>query len=332
MTAAGPPQGGRPLGGRRREATPRGGQTPSRWAGPLCAIIGVLGFSFKGILIKLAYMLHPVDAVTLLTLRMLYSAPFFIAMAWWVTRRDDVVALSRPDWMRLTWLGFIGYYLASLLDFMGLRYITASLERLLLFLYPTIVVLLSAVWLDMKITRRIVGALVLSYAGIVLVVAHDLTVTGNMAATLIGSGLVFAGAALYAMYLVQAGDLIERLGSLRFVAWAMLASAAFVFAQFALTRPWSALDVPISVHMLSLAMAVLSTVVPVWLIAESIRRMGANASSLVGALGPVFTIGFGAMILGEPIYAIQLAGAALVLAGVLLVTVKERAPAPLGKL
>ena len=307
-------------------------QPASRWAGPLCAVVGVLGFSFKAILIKLAYQIHPVDAATLLMLRMLYSAPFFCAMAWWATRHGEDVTLQRADWMQLAWLGFIGYYLASLFDFMGLQYITASLERLVMFLYPTIVVLLSAVLLRQAITRRVVAALVLSYAGIALVVADDLAASGDRAATLTGSGLVFAGAVLYALYLVQAGSIIKRLGSLRFIAWAMLASTVFVVAQFALTRPWSALDVPASVHLIVLVIAIFSTVLPTWLIAESIRRMGANSASLVGALGPVFTIGFGAMILGEPIHGVQLVGAALVLTGVMLVTLKARAPAALGKL
>jgi len=296
----------------------------------------VLGFSFKAILIKLAYREYPVDAITLLTLRMLYSAPLFLAMAAWAQRaagrgppRGSSLSLhiSRADWLRLAWLGCIGYYLASLLDFMGLQYITASLERLVLFLYPTIVVLLSALLLRQPIRRRAVAALVLSYAGIALVFWHDLKFTGNAEATLTGGALVFAGAILYALYLVQAGGVIARLGSSRFIAWAMLASTVFVVAQFALTRPLAALAVPASVHAISLTMAVFSTVLPTWLIAESIRRMGANAASLVGSLGPVFTIGLGAMILGEPVHAIQLAGAALVLGGVLLVTAKPRAAA-----
>jgi drug/metabolite transporter (DMT)-like permease len=298
----------------------------------LCAVVGVLGFSFKAILIKLAYKMHPVDAATLLTLRMLYSAPFFCVMAWWATRHGEGVPMQRADWIRLAWLGFIGYYLASLFDFMGLQYITASLERLVLFLYPTIVLLLSAVLLRTAITARMVAALLLSYAGIALVVAHDLAVTGDRAATLAGSGLVFASAVLYAVYLVQAGSSIARLGSLRFISWAMLASTVFIVAQFALTRPWSALDVPASVHLIVLVMAIFSTVLPTWLIAESIRRMGANSASLVGALGPVFTIGFGAMILGEPVHGVQLVGAALVLTGVLLVTLKARPPAAVAKL
>jgi drug/metabolite transporter (DMT)-like permease len=292
--------------------------------GPLCAVLGVLGFSFKAILIKVAYQSHPIDAITLLTLRMLYSAPLFLLMAAWTRRTARAAPTSRPDWLRLIWLGCIGYYLASLLDFMGLQYITASLERLVLFLYPTIVVLLSALMLKRPITRRAVMALVLSYAGIALVFWHDLRFTADPQSTLAGGGLVFASAVLYALYLVQAGGLIARLGSARFISWAMLASTVFIFIQFLLTRPLSALDVPGSIHALSIAMAIFSTVLPTWLIAESIRHMGANSASLVGSLGPVFTIGLGAMILGEPVHAIQLAGAALVLVGVMLVSVKPR--------
>jgi len=295
-----------------------------RWIGPLCAVIGVLGFSFKAILIKLAYREYPVDAITLLALRMLYAAPMFVAMAVWAQRSARATPTSRADWLRLVWLGCVGYYLASLLDFMGLEYITASLERLVLFLYPTIVVLFSAWLLGRPVTRRAVAALVLSYVGIAFVFWHDLRIAANAGATLTGGALVFASAILYALYLVQAGGVIARLGSSRFIAWAMLASSVFVVAQFLLTRPLSALAVPRSIHAISVAMAIFSTVLPTWLIAESIRRMGANAASLVGSLGPVFTIGLGAMILGEPIHAIQLAGAALVLGGVMLVTVKPR--------
>jgi drug/metabolite transporter (DMT)-like permease len=287
---------------------------------PLLAVAGVLGFSFKAILIKLAYAWHPIDAVTLLALRMIYSAPFFVAMAIWAGRRANVKPLARADLWKLAWLGFIGYYLASLLDFIGLEYITAALERLVLFLYPTMVVLLSAAITKTPITRRAVIALVVSYAGIVLVFAHDLTASVEPRAVAIGGALVFGSAALYALYLVQAGDVIKRLGSMRFIAWAMIASSVFVLGQFALMRPVGALAVPPSIHALALAMAVFSTVLPTWLIAESIKRMGANASSFVGSLGPVFTIGLGALILGEPLHWIQLAGAALVLVGVTLVT------------
>ena len=290
----------------------------SRWVGPAFAVAGVLGFSFKAILIKLAYAWSNVDPTTLLALRMLYSAPFFVAMAWWSGRGAAPVA--HADWRALVWLGFVGYYLASLLDFTGLAYITAALERLVLFLYPTMVVLLNAAIHRKPVGRRAWQALALSYAGIVLVFWHDLRVSGDPQAIAVGGALVFGSAFAYALYLVGAGRVISRLGSMRFIAWAMLASTVFVLAQFALTRPLAALDVPPRIHALSLAMAVFSTVLPTWLVAEAIRRIGANASSLIGSLGPVFTIGLGAVILGEPMHAIQLAGAALVLAGVLLVT------------
>ena len=293
-----------------------------RWVGPACAVLGVLGFSFKAILIKLAYAWHPIDAVTLLALRMLFSAPFFIAMAWWSGRLPTARKITRRDWRALVWLGFIGYYLASLLDFMGLAYITAALERLVLFLYPTLVVVLSAVLRGRPITRRAVLALTLSYAGIAFVFAHDLRLGGDTAALWTGGALVFASALAYALYLVDAGDVIARMGSLRFIAWAMLVSSAFVLLQFALTRDFALLRVPASIYGLSLAMAVFSTVLPTWLIAEAIRRLGANTSSLIGSLGPVFTIGLGALILGEAVHAVQLFGAALVLLGVALVTLQ----------
>jgi drug/metabolite transporter (DMT)-like permease len=298
----------------------------SAWLGPLYAVLGVLGFSFKAILIKLAYRAAPVDPVALLTLRMLYSAPFFVAMAWWAGRAPAARPIERPDALRLIGLGFIGYYLSSLLDFMGLQYISASLERLVLFLYPTIVVLLSAMFLRQPVTRRAAAALALSYVGIALAVWHDIRVSGDAASIALGGALVFGSAVGYATYLVGAGGVIARLGSSRFIAWAMLASTVFVTLQFALTRSPTTLDVPWPVHALTFAMAVFSTVLPTWMIAESVRRIGASASSLVGSLGPMFTIGLGALLLGEAVNLLQLVGVALVLAGVMLVS--RRSPAP----
>jgi drug/metabolite transporter (DMT)-like permease len=244
-------------------------------------------------------------------------------MAWISGRTANARPIAAVDWRALAFLGFLGYYFASYLDFVGLQYITAALERLVLFLNPTIVVVLSALVLKKPITRRAVMALVLSYAGIAFVLWQDLQVGGDARAIALGGGLVFASAIAYAFYLVRSTDVIGRLGSSRFIAWAMLASTAFVLIHFAVMRPLSALDVPASIHRLALAMAVFSTVLPTWLIAESIRRMGANAASLVGSLGPVFTIGLGAAILDEPVHALQLLGAALVLSGVLLVTLKN---------
>jgi drug/metabolite transporter (DMT)-like permease len=296
------------------------------WAGPAMAIVGVLGFSFKAILIKLAYAWTPIDAVTLLALRMIYATPFFLLMALWSTRRGTP-PMERRDWIAILWLGFVGYYLASLVDFMGLQYVTAALERLMLYLYPTIVVVISAIFLKQRITGRILLALALSYAGILLVFARDLSLAGDSHALWLGGALVFASSFLYALYLVGAGPVIARLGSMRFIALAMLTSALFVFLQFAATRPLSALAEPMRIHLLSLAMAVFSTVLPTYLVAEAIKRIGANRTSLVGSLGPVFTIALGFWILGEPLHWVQLGGAALVLAGVTLVTLQPRVAA-----
>ncbi len=288
--------------------------------GPVLAVLGVFGFSLKAILIKLAYAWAPADPVTLMTLRMLYSAPFFAAMAWWSGRATGAPAITARDWRLLLGVGFIGYYLASLLDFVGLQYVTASLERLVLYLYPTMVVLLSAVFLAQPVTRRAAFALLLSYAGIALAVWHDIRITGDATSIALGGALVFGAALCHAIYLVTAGGIIARLGSSRFIAWAMLASTVFIVAHFLVTKSPSALAVPQSIHAISLAMAVFCTVLPTWMIAEAIRRIGASTTSLVGSLGPMFTIGLGAALLGEPVNVLQLAGVGLVLAGVMLVS------------
>ena len=299
----------------------------SDWIGPVFAVVGVLGFSFKAILIKLAYAWAPIDAVTLLTLRMAYSAPVFLAMALFARRRATA-PLARGDWLQILWLGFTGYYLASLVDFMGLEYVSAALERLMLYLYPTIVVVLSAIFLRQRITGRIVVALLLSYAGIFLVFGRDLTLAGDPRALLYGGALVFASAVLYAFYLVGAGPVIARLGSLRFIALAMLTSTVFIFAQFAATRRAADLAAPLDIQLLALAMAIFSTVLPTYLVAEAIKRIGANRTSLLGSLGPLFTIALGYWLLAEPVTPVQLAGAALVLAGVTLVTLRPARGVP----
>ena len=336
MRGAGPSQAAHP--------TPSGGAAHAASVravpiGTLLAVLGVLGFSFKAILIKLAYLWAPPDPITLLTLRMLYSAPFFMVMAWWSGRAPADAAtaavprtgrrarapLTRHDAIMITVLGFIGYYVASWLDFLGLQYVTASLERLVLFLYPTIVVALSAMFLRQPITRSAIGALVLSYAGIALAVWHDIRITGDPGEIVLGTVLVFASALGYAVYLVGAGGIIARLGSSRFIAFAMLSSTVFIVLHFLLTRPLSALAVPSSVQWLAFAMAVVCTVLPTWMTAESIRLIGASTASLVGSLGPIFTIGLGAMMLGEPVNLLQLVGAALVLGGVMVVS---RRPLP----
>jgi drug/metabolite transporter (DMT)-like permease len=292
--------------------------------GLLLAGLGAVGFSGKAVLIKLAYA-HPVDAVTLLALRMLLSLPFFAAMAVW-SGRNHAYRMQRADWIAIFGLGFLGYYLASYLDFLGLQYIPAGLERLILFLYPTMVLLLSALFLRQTVTRLHLLALALSYGGILLVFLDSLRLGDSAGATALGSALVFGSALSYAVYLVWGGTLITRLGAVRFTAYAMTVASALCILQFVLTRPLDALVLPAPVYGYGVLMAILSTVFPVWAVSEAIRRVGASRVALVSAVGPVATIFLGWLFLGEAITAIQLAGAALVLAGVLMLSLKKQSP------
>lgn len=288
-----------------------------RAVGLFYALLGAVGFSFKAILVKLAYQ-FPVDAETLLALRMALSLPFFVAMGVVADRRARH-RLTGRDWLWMVVLGFLGYYLASYLDFLGLRYITAALERLILFLYPTLVIVLSAIFLAKPIGRRVVGALALCYLGIALAVGHDLTLGTEAGQVLMGCVLVFGSALAYALYLMGNGEVVGRLGSLRVTALATAFACLFCIAQFLVLRPPATLfALPWQVYALGLAMTLFSTVGPVWLVSEAIRRLGAGPVALTGTLGPVVTIFLGWLLLGEALGAWQLAGAALVIAGVLV--------------
>ncbi len=279
-----------------------------------------VGFSTRGILTKLAYP-YGVDAVTLLTLRMLFALPLFVLMA--IVARHGAEPLKRIDWALVLLLGFIGYYLSSLLSFQALVYIHAGLERLLLYLTPTIVVVLSALLWKQRIRRHHLVALALTYGGIVLVLGDSLTITAEPQAVAIGSALVLASALTYAVYLIGSGAVIPRIGSARFTAYASGTACAYVIVQFLLIRDLAALDLPVPVY----TMAIVCTVLPTWMMAEGIRRIGTNQSSLLSSIGPVSTIALAGLILDEPITTVQVLGATLVLSGVALVTSK-REPAP----
>ncbi|TAG06160.1 MAG: EamA/RhaT family transporter [Betaproteobacteria bacterium] len=301
--------------------------------GALFAATAQLGFAAKAIFIKLAYAEHPgLDAVTLLALRMIFSLPFFLAMAWWARRAAAAadmkpVPLTRRDWGYVLLLGFCGYYLASFLDFWGLQYISAGLERLILFTNPTIVVLLSALFFARPITRRVALALLLSYAGLALAYWHDLRITDNVGELVFGSFLVFASALSYAVYLLLGADITKRIGSMRFTAYMMLVATVFVLVQFALMRPLSALDLPMKVYAYCVGLAVFATAAPVWMMAEGLKRIGANDASMIGSIGPVVTIFLGALFLSEPVSLLQLTGASLVLGGVALISLRPKSDA-----
>ncbi len=294
--------------------------------GMLCALLGAVGFSGKAVIVKLAY-LHSVDVMTLLALRMILSLPFFIAMAVWSAASAPQGAMSRNDWLALAGLGFIGYYIGSYLDFAGLQYISAGLGRLILYLHPTMVLILSALFLKQAIRSKHLLSLALSYGGIVLVFYEQLSFGHDRGAFGLGAGLVFASALTYAIYLIAGSRVVLRLGSMRFTAYASIAASAFVILHFMVTHGPSRLVVPHQVYWLTLVMAVFSTVLPLWLMAEGLRRIGPNQTALVGCIGPVSTILFAYVFLSEPITLLQMAGALLVLAGVMIISLKPQVAA-----
>ena len=279
------------------------------------ALLGAIAFSGKAIIVKLAYR-YQVDAITLLMYRMLFALPMFAVMAWWASRGQP--ALSRKDWLGVLWLGFTGYYLASFLDFAGLEYITASLERLILYLNPTLVLLLTAFLYKRGISRVQVMAMALSYSGIVLVFGHELSLEGANVA--LGALLVFASAVSYALYLAYSGELVQRLGSMRLVGLATTVACLLCIGQFVLMRPLSAAVVRPEVLWFSLLNATACTMVPVLLVMMGIERIGSSMASQVGMVGPMSTLLMGVVILGEPFNAWIIAGTLLVLAGVYLVS------------
>jgi drug/metabolite transporter (DMT)-like permease len=286
----------------------------------LFALVGTIAFAFRPVMIKLGYAAHPVSATTLLFLRMTLSLPFFAAMAWY---QRAAAPISGRDWGGIAALGFLGYYLASLLDFLGLQYIPAGLGRLIMFLYPTLVVILSAIFLSKKPTRREVAALAITYVGIALVLSQQLGVAPEHRKFLFGALLVFSSSMCYAVYLVAGSQLVKRVGSLRFTAYTMIISTLPAVVQFAALESPAALDLPAQVWGYVCVLAFGCTVFPVLLVAESLKRIGANHFALIGALGPVTTVLADFGLLGGALSAAQIAGGALVILGVLLVSLKR---------
>ncbi len=266
---------------------------------------------------KLAYR-HGVDAVTLIMLRMLFALPFFLAMTWWASRHTPQrkpEPLTRKDLLGIVWLGFTGYYLASFLDFAGLQYITASLERLILYLNPTLVLLLGWMFVGRRIGLRQALGMAISYGGVLLVFGHEVTLQGSDVA--LGAVLVFLSAVSYALYLFYSGEMVQRLGSMRLVGLATSVACGLCILQFVLLRPLeTAWAVTPQVLWLSVLNATLCTVVPVMMVMMAIERIGSGLAAQVGMVGPMSTMIMGVVVLGEPFTAWLVAGTLLVIAGV----------------
>jgi drug/metabolite transporter (DMT)-like permease len=277
------------------------------------ASAGSIAFSGKAIIVKLAYR-HGVDAVTLIMYRMLFALPLFLALAWWAGRGKP--ALTSRDWRVVAGLGLTGYYLASFLDFAGLAYVSAGFERLVLYLNPTLVLLIGRVLFKRRVAGGQLFALAVSYTGVLLVFGHELGVAGGHVA--LGAALVFASAVSYAVYLVFSGEEVRRLGALRLTGLASTVACLLCLLQFALLRPLSAAQVAPPVLWLSVLNATACTVAPVLMVMMAIERVGATVAAQTGMIGPLSTILMGVVILGEPFTVWIALGTLFVLSGIWL--------------
>lgn len=283
--------------------------------GILMASVGSMLFSGKAILVKLAFV-HGANAETLLALRMLMAFPLFLGIYWWHSRNRTLSPLSWLDRAKLFSLGFLGYFLSSYVDFLGLQYISAGLERIVLYLTPTIVLVISYFVLQKPITRLQWYALVIGYLGVIVVFIQDASSTGLKA--WLGMMLVFSSACLYAVYMIGAGEMVKRIGSVRLVFYASSASTVLSITQSVLHNPTAMFEQLPQIYWISLINASLCTVVPMLLIMVAINRIGSPLVAQAGILGPVSTIFMGYIFLSEPITWLQLMGMALVIAAMWL--------------
>jgi drug/metabolite transporter (DMT)-like permease len=279
------------------------------------AVVGAIAFSGKAIIVKIAYR-YGVDPVTLIMYRMLFALPMFLNLAWWAGLGKP--ALTWRDARAVLGLGFCGYYLASFLDFAGLRYISASLERLILYLNPTLVLGLGVVLFRRKVARRQIVALAVSYAGALCVFGKEAALQGSNVP--LGSALVFGSAVSYAVYLAYSGEEVKRLGALRLTGLATSVACLICIVQFLVLRPWSALAVAPQVLWLSALNATVCTFAPVLMVMMAIERIGASLTAQAGTIGPLSTIMLAVLLLGEPFTAWVAAGTALVIVGIWLLT------------
>lgn len=289
--------------------------------GAFLAFAGAICFSTKAVIVKLGYT-YDMDALSFLMLRMIFSLPFFLWMGY-SSNNQQSHKVSGKEWIYIFILGFIGYYLSSLFDFIGLQYITAGLERLIVFVYPTIVVLISAIIFRKKLTKKIFIALFLTYAGILIVFGEG--IEGEQKNIIAGSLFVFASAVTYAFYLVGSGNLIPKIGAMKYTAYAMSISCIAVIGHYLLVYDFEqALSYPSEVYIYGVLMAIVSTVIPSICLAASIKLIGSDKASIIGSVGPVSTIILANIFLGEPIVLIQIIGTVFVLAGVLIVSLENK--------
>ncbi|MFK7811282.1 MAG: DMT family transporter [Maribacter sp.] len=287
--------------------------------GVFLAILGVILFSAKAVMVKLAYT-YGIDHLTLLLFRMGFAFPFYVAIALY-TKSTTSGKINTKDYLWLFLFGFLGYYLASLFDFMGLQFLKAGLERIILFIYPTLVVLLSWLFFKKKLSRNQFFAILVTYFGVLITFWDEIGISGDTVYW--GGFLIFLSALTYAGYLVGSGWLIPKFGVLRFTSFAMIVSTICIFVHYSCVQEFNLLDYPKEVYFLGLAMAIFSTLLPSFMVSEAIKRLGASTFSIFGSLGPVSTIILAFFFLDERITYLQIFGMFVVIAGVTLVSRKK---------
>lgn len=290
--------------------------------GFLIAFIGAVLFSTKAIIVKKAFADIHVDALTLLMIRMLFSLPFYLITAVYIFRRSSNIRMTGKEWMITIALGLFGYYLSSLFDFIGLQYISAGLERLILFLYPSFAVLINAIIFKQKITRNQQWALLLSYAGIGIAYFGELKIDTSNPNFFLGSFLIFLCSITYSIYIVGSGRMVPKIGAGKFTTYALLSSTAGVFAHYAIRGQYDALEQSTHLWWYGILLAVVATVIPTFMLSASMNKIGSNNVAIISSIGPVSTILQAHYILGEKIFPEQIIGTVMVLIGVLLLAVK----------
>jgi len=291
-------------------------------AGVFISMLGAICFSTKAVIVKLAYLEYPVDAITLLAIRMIFSLPFFLISAMVTSTKKENVRFTTRQWIDIAILGCFGYYISSLLDFEGLKYVSAGIERLILFIYPTFVLLISVVWLKRKVRTIEWVAVLITYIGLfVAFIGEARFQTGDN--FYLGSTLILICALTYAIYIAGSGAMIPAVGAIKFNSYAMSFAAAAVLTHFMFTSTQSVIGLPFSVYAYGFLMAILSTVIPSYLVSISIKRLGANTTAVIASIGPVSTILQAAFLLGESVSVLEIAGTVCILLGILVISWKR---------
>lgn len=288
--------------------------------GILIGLTGIILFSSKAVLVKQAYQ-YKVDAISILMFRMLFSFPFYLVIALLYRNKNNGVTLVRKDYIWLVFFGIVGYYLSSYFDFVGLIYIKASLERIILFIYPTIVILFNKLFLKQRISKDQVFAIILTYVGIIIAFGHEVTISGQDA--YLGGFFILLCAIFYAAYLSGSGWLIPKFGVVKFTALVMIISCLCVFLHYGITNKIDLLNYPREVYILGFLIAIFATVIPSFLVSWSIKLISSSNFAVIAAVGPISTIILAAIFLNERLTLLQLLGAFAVIIGILLVSLKK---------